>query len=137
MCLVSDKIKFCTCAANDVEKLKHYWKLYRFDKDKGIMCLGETYFPTSMRDTNFKVNKTTVLNRINESDAFDIPLELKPKDLLEIVINNNVKGIDPFTYIFKYIKGKWKAIGEDPFEIMNNYDEEQTGKIKAALKRKI
>jgi hypothetical protein len=25
MCIVSDKIKFCTCAKGSSEKLKHYW----------------------------------------------------------------------------------------------------------------
>ena len=135
MCILSDKIKFCTCVTGDVEKLKHYWKLYRFDKNKDLICMGEPMIPTEMIDTNFKVNKNALLNRINEIDAFDISLELKPKDLLEIVINNNVKGIDTFTYSFKYIKNKWKAISEDPFEIMNNYDEEQSGKIKSALKK--
>lgn len=33
MCIVSAKIKFCTCVTGDVEQLKNYWKLYRFDKN--------------------------------------------------------------------------------------------------------
>ncbi|NRT14900.1 hypothetical protein HNP99_001244 [Flavobacterium sp. 28A] len=134
---MSDKIKFCTCVTTDVEKLKHYWKLYRFNKNNGLMCMGTPMIPTAMIDSNFKLNKTTLLNRVNEIDAFDIPLEFQNKDLLEIVINNNVTGIDRFTYSFTFTKDKWKAIGEDPFEIMNNYEEEQSGKIKSALKRNI
>ena len=137
MCIVSDKIKFCTCATGDVEKLKHFWKLYRFNNGNELICMGTPMIPTSIIDTSFKLNKTALLNRINEVDSFDIPLELKPKDLLEIVINNNINGIDRFTYSFKFIKHKWKAVGEDPFDVMNNYDEEQSGKMKSTLKRKI
>jgi hypothetical protein len=135
MCLISDKIKFCTCAASDVETLKHYWKLYRLDKNKNLMCVGEPMMPTSMIDSNFEENKVLLLNRINEMDAFDVPLSLQSKDILEIVINNNVKAVDRFTYTFKFIKGKWKAIEADYFEIMNNYEDEESGKIKATLKR--
>ena len=136
MCIVSDKIKFCTCATEDVEKLKHFWKLYRFNNGNELICVGTPMIPTSIIDTSFKLNKKALLNRINEIDAFDVPLELQSKDLLEIVINNNIKGIDRFTYCFKFIKNKWKAVGADPFDLMNNYDEEQSGKIKSALKLK-
>jgi hypothetical protein len=97
--------------------------------------VGEPMMPTSMIDSNFEENKVLLLNRINEMDAFDVPLSLQSKDLLEIVINNNVKAVDRFTYTFKFIKGKWKAIEGDYFEIMNNYEDEESGKIKATLKR--
>lgn len=137
MCILSDKIKFCTCATTDVEKLKHYWKLYRFDKNKKLLYMGSPMFPTSEMDPNFIINNEVLLNRLNDRDAFDSPLEVLCKDLIEIVIKNNVKGIEPFTYSFKFIKGTWKAVDEDSFEIMNNYDKEQSGNIKAALNRKI
>jgi hypothetical protein len=139
MCLLSNKIKFCTCAISDTEKLKHYWILYRLDKNKNIICVGQPIFPIlSMIDINCKVNKTVLLDRINEVDAFDVPLSLQNKDILEIVINNNnAMGIDSFTYTFKFVKDKWKAVENDVFKIMNDYEEEQSGKIKSALKRKI
>ncbi|WP_326937195.1 hypothetical protein [Flavobacterium sp. PL11] len=100
--------------------------------------MGQPIFPIiSMIDINFKVNKTVLLHRINEVDAFDVPLSLQSKDILEIVINNNAMGIDSFTYTFKFSKDKWKAVENDVFKIMNDYEEEQSGKIKSALKRKI
>lgn len=135
MCIISDKIKFCTCSNSSVEKLKHYWILYRYAKDKEEFCMGEPMIPTSMIDSSFAENQATILNRLNEIDAFDIPLKFKAKDLLEIVINNNSKCQDSFTYSFKYKKGKWMAEETDPFEIMNHFDEENSGKIKSALKR--
>jgi hypothetical protein len=136
MCIISDKIKFCSCANDSVEKLKQYWILYRINKEKNDSCLGETMIPTSMIDFNFCENQTSLLNRLNEPDAFDVPMKFKAKDLLEIVINNNSKIQDPFTYTFKYKKGKWEAEETDPFEIMNHFDEEKSGKIKNTLKRK-
>ena len=136
MCIVSDKIKFCTCANGSVENLKHYWILYRYIKDKEEYCMGEPMIPTSMRDLRFEENQFALLNRLNEPDAFDVPLMFKAKDLLEIVINNTSDFHETFTYTFKFKKGKWEAEETDPFDIMNHFDEENSGKIKSVLKRK-
>lgn len=137
MCFVSDKIKFCTCATGDFEKLKHYWILYRFNNNKQLLCMGSPMIPTSMIDLNFEVNKSTLLARINEPDAFDVSLQLKSKDLFEIVINNHSNNFEErFNYAFEFSNGKWVAVEPDPFKIMNEFDEEQFGKIKNALKRK-
>ena len=137
MCIVSDKIKFCTCTNGPVENLKHYWMLYRYVKGKEEFCMGEPMMPTSMRDLSFEENQSTLLNRLNEPDAFDVPLKFKAKDLLEIVINNTSDTHEPFSYSFKFKNGKWEAEETDPFDIMNHFDEEKSGKIKSALKRKI
>jgi hypothetical protein len=135
MCVVSDKIKFCTCTNDSVENLKHYWILYRFNKDKNDFCIGMPIMPTYMTDLSFEENQATLLNRLNEADAFDIPLTFKAKDIMEIVINNTSAYQDPFTYSFQYKKGKWITEETDSFEIMNHFDEEISGKIKNALKR--
>jgi hypothetical protein len=136
MCIVSDKIKFCTCANGSVEKLKHYWILYRYNKGKDLICMGMPMMPTSMRDLGFEENQSILLNRLNDPDAFDVPLKFKAKDLLEIVINNTSDYHKIFTYSFKFKKGKWEAEETDPFDIMNHFDEVNSGKIKSALKRK-
>jgi hypothetical protein len=134
MCIISDKIKFCTCAKSSVEKLKHYWILYRYAKGKEELCMGMPMMPTSMRDLSFEENQSTLLNRLNEADAFDTPLKFNEKDLLEIVINNTLDFDATFTYSFKFKKGKWVAEETDPFEVMNHFNEEESGKIKTALK---
>lgn len=137
MCIISDKIKFCTCAKGSVEKLKYYWILYRCAKGKEEFCMGMPMMPTRMSDLSFEENQSTLLNRLNEADAFDIPLKFKAKDLLEIVINNNTLDFDAtFIYSFKFKKGRWVAEETDPFDVMNHFNEEQCGKIKNALKRK-
>jgi hypothetical protein len=137
MCIISDKIKFCTCTNTKVEKLKHYWILYRFTKEKNEMCVGEPMMPTYMSDLNFEENQSVLVKRLNEPEAFDIPIKFKSKDQLEIVINNNNSSIyGTFTYSFEFKKNIWKTIETDPFDIMNHFDEEKSGKIKNALKRK-
>jgi curved DNA-binding protein CbpA len=138
MCIISDKIKFCTCANTKVEKLKHYWILYRCKKEKNEMCVGEPMMPTYMSDLNFSENEAALVKRLNEPDAFDVPIKFQSKDQLEIVINNNNSSIyGTFTYSFEFKKNKWVAIETDPFNIMNHFEEEKAGKIKNALKRKL
>ncbi len=135
MCLISDKIQFCTCANGTVEKLKHYWILHRYSKEKREMCMGSPIMPCDMKDLNFVENQSVLLERLNQPDAFDQPMEFKPKDQLEIVINNTPNFYDAFTYSFKYYKGIWTSTETDPFDLMNNFDEANSGKIKNALKR--
>lgn len=135
MCQISDKIQFCTCANGSIEKLKHYWILHRYSKEKREMCMGSPIMPSDMIDLNFVENQSVLLERLNQADAFDQPMEFKPKDQLEIVINNTPNFQNAITYSFKYYKGKWSITETDPFDLMNNFDEANSGKIKNALKR--
>lgn len=138
MCLVSDKIKFCTCVSDSVDKLQHYWIWYHYMKGSQTVVIGTAMIPTYAIDPNFVFNETTLLNRLNEPDAFDFPIQPLNKDLFEIVINNHASDyIKRFTYTFLYKKDKWIVSDADPFTIMNHYNEEKSGKIKSALKRKI
>jgi len=127
MCIVSDKIKFCTCIDGSYEELPHYWLLYRYNQQKNLLYIGEPVSPYEF-DSNFFVNQETLSKRLNEDDAFDKKIEFKPKDLLEIVINNlSDDKKKPMTFCFRFIKGKWVIEEYDPFELMNNYDEQAFG----------
>lgn len=138
MCLVSNKIKFCTCVTGAVENLQHYWILYRFQKGKDEFILGLPLMPSSMTDPNFIPNELTIVSRLNEQDAFDSPIVFCTKDILEVVINNNATDQDKrFTFSFEFKKGKWNAIESDSFNIISHFNEAESGKIKSALKRKI
>ena len=137
MCLVSDKIKFCTCISKNYETLKHYWLLYRHDKDKDEFVLGSPILPTSMRDLNFEINQSTLLARLNEPDAFDVPLQLKTDDRLVVTINCQSDEVEnPFTYAFDYKNGEWITSTDDPFDLINNYNEEAFGKLKLPISKK-
>src|SRR5215471_20205580 len=120
MCLVSDKIKFCTCVSKNHETLKHYWLLYRHARKKDVFVLGDPIMP--MRDPNFEINQSTLLARLNEPDAFDVPMQLRTNDKLVITINCQAGEIDHrFTYAFDYENGEWIPSTDDPFDLINNY----------------
>ena len=136
MCLVSDKIKFCTCISESVESLQHYWVLYKVSGVKGDI-IGLTIAPTSSWDKNYMVNESTLLQRINEADSFDIDLKPEEKDKLEIVINSkSTNSLKTSTYYFEFRKGKWISSDADAFELMNNFYEGRFGKLKSAFKKK-
>ena len=124
MCVVSDKIKFCTCVKGSYRKLPNYWLLYRFSKKKDIQCMGMPIFPYELMQSNYNVNQQTIIKRLNEGDAFDKKIEFKSKDLLEIVLNNlSDKDSKKMIFCFVYKKGNWVAEEYDPFDLMNRYDE--------------
>ena len=138
MCEISDKIKFCTCST-DVENLKHYWVLHRKIKDKNLRnhVLGLLSCPSDKELDYFLINSATIENRLNESDAFDVPMNFINKDVLEVVINNKAENYgDCFSYSFEYKKGIWKSFESDCFLLMNDYIEEVAGKMRSVLKRK-
>ena len=60
MCLVSDKIKFCTCVSGSVNKLQHYWIWHHYVNGSMETCLGLSMMPTSLTDPNFIINETTM-----------------------------------------------------------------------------
>lgn len=135
MCIVSNKIKFCSCSTSDVNKLKHYWKLYRFNNCKIDFIMGQALVPDLLIDVYYDINQSTILARLNEIDAFDVAFQFNTKDVLEVVINNlDTNGFSAFTYYFKYKKGKWKQFFSNYYDMANYYDEEESGKIKSALK---
>jgi hypothetical protein len=138
MCEVSDKIKFCTCSS-DVEKLNHYWVLHRklTNPDEMQFCIGMYTLPNEKALKYLEINTTTLENRLNEPDAFDVVLELKNNDILEVVLNNRAKDYeDLIIYAFEYNDGKWKSIEYDTFELMNEFKETDSGKMKDVLKKK-
>jgi len=131
MCNISNIIKLCSCTNRSVNKLDHYWILHRFNEAKDIIIIGEPIMPYEMPNPNYGINAATLTTRLNDNDAFDIAIKFEEKDQLEIVFNNLTK--DPsktFTYYFKYTNGKWFEEDNEPFDLMNHYDELKFGKLK-------
>ena len=129
MCKITSTIKFCTCKAASTEKLKHYWALYRRNKDKNEILVGEPLLPNEWMELDFETNKMILENRLNEVDAFDVPLVFKAKDQLEIVFNNHDDEKRRF-YGFKYLKGKWITDELNDFYLIGFCDEVAFGKVK-------
>lgn len=97
------------------------------------MCVGIPVIPTAFLDKEFLLNEFTMLRRLNEKDAFDKPIQFLIKDKLQIRINCGEE--DNFFYTFQFWKNKWHTVDEDPFDLLNNFNEQQKGKVKSALKR--
>jgi hypothetical protein len=129
MCIVSDKIKFCTCEVVSYDELPHYWLLYRFNKNKLWIVEGSADMPIGyLIDSQYARNLETFIKRLNEPDAFDKPIKFKSKDRIEIVLNNlSENENDRMTFCFEYRKGAWLDNPYDGFELMNEYDEVEFG----------
>jgi hypothetical protein len=124
MCIVSDKIRFCTCEVESYDELPNYWLLYRYNKNKEWYILGSTQMPADFLKPNYTINVETFIKRLNEPDAFDKPIKFKSKDRIEIVLNNlSENESDRTTYCFAFKKGIWSEIQYDFFELRNEFDE--------------
>lgn len=124
MCIVSDKIKFCTCEVESYDELPHYWLFYRYNKNKEWYVVGSTQMPDDFLKPNYTLNAETFIKRLNEPDAFDKPIKFKSKDRIEIVLNNlSENESDRMTFCFEYKKRLWSEIEYNFFELRNEYDE--------------
>ena len=128
MCKVSDKLKLCTCKTENVQRLKHYWVLNRYNK-QNYGTEGDIIPPPDIGEGTEKYNIQTLLRLLNERYCFDTEMHLHQKDVLELHFT-----LDPekyfgnyLTYAFVFKNNKWKAGDYDPFG--NNMEEIQNGKI--------
>ncbi|GAA4334965.1 hypothetical protein [Flaviaesturariibacter amylovorans] len=140
MCRVSNQIKFCTCAKPDeLAQLKSYWVFHSFDQDKGIHMMGRPLFPASIDLKDDAANKKILLVRINEPDAFDMPLSPKERDALIIVFEvPRQKGeyMDHGSFVryqFQFKAGKWVTHHYKYFEVECTHNEEKWGKVVAEI----
>jgi hypothetical protein len=131
MCLVSDKIKFCTCNVGEAHILNHYWILYRHNKDKNELVIGMTILPDDFTPF-YEENKEIISRRLNDTDAFDIPIDFKNRDHLEIVFNNHFDkpGVNRMEYYFVYKAGMWRLTENNPFHLESHFDDIKFGEIK-------
>jgi len=89
-----------------------------------LIVMGMSVMPLDFLQASYLLNAQTLVDRLNETDAFDKIIEFKPKDQLEIVINNlSDDELDRMTFCFIFKKGKWIEKEYDTFEIMSHYDE--------------
>jgi hypothetical protein len=133
MCEVSDKLKLCTCNSN-IQRLKHYWILYRFINGKNDFVVGQAMLPYSINPEIDKLNSKRILHLLNETNAFDADIKPKVKDRLLISFTVGKTDDERINYGFVFKAGKWKKLGFDPFEWQWNHEEAEQGKIVHALK---
>jgi hypothetical protein len=121
MCEITDQIKFCTCVKGHYSKLPHYWLYYRVGEMKEELCMGDARTPFEYFVSDFRANQIKLANRLNESDAFDIPIKPKAGDRMEIVINNLKSYEERVVYSFRYKNRQWIIDEYDPFESLNQH----------------
>ncbi len=138
MCQVSDKIKLCSCKTKDVERLKNYWVLHR-EENTVIQIVGEVFFPPIIDEEITAQNIDILLKLLNACDIFDVEMQLKNNDILELhltlpkeYVNIGHMRESVLVYSFKYRAGKWSVSTYSPqFE----FDIIQQGKIKNAFRK--
>ncbi len=121
MCLVSNDIKFCTCAKGSINSMDNYWILIRLGKPREDWVIGEPMLPFGLLESDYESNRLTLLKRLNEPDAFDKALDLQINDKLHIVYNNLSKLEQPIIYAYQYSNGKWVEDEYDWFELKNHH----------------
>jgi hypothetical protein len=129
MCVVSDKIKFCSCVEEgvDITKLDNYWILYRLNPKSATeevnfneIEIGKLVKPEA--ESTFQINENIIAKRLNESEAFDIQIKFKNKDTLVIYLTNNL--LERFSYQFEFERKKWNPVplsnfNFTPFEVIS------------------
>ena len=114
MCKVSDQIKFCTCGPEmDIEELDNYWIFYEEIHPKSEMVIGDTLLPSELDPKDLDAyNQKALKTRINECDAFDIPLEPQSGDRLLIHLTTpmgDITSVDDYEFVYKEIWGKCES----------------------------
>ncbi len=130
MCVVSDKIKFCTCVDGSIRAMDCYWIIYRLGEAKEFMIMGMPNMPQGWGDENYEYNRLVILERLNQPDAFDKTLDLKNNDKLHIVFNRLSNTKEEAIYAYKYKKKKWTEDEYDWFELENhNHKKIEKGRV--------
>ncbi len=136
MCEISDELKLCTCS--NAEELGNYWVLYRYNKDKNELIVGEILLPRIITLEEIR-NKDILLALLNKINCFDFEYQPQNKDRLLISLQTNAEEDfeeESIAYGFEYRNGKWKIKDYETFEWYERYDEILEGKIKNLYKKK-
>jgi hypothetical protein len=93
---------------------------------------GDPIFPEE--DEFFEINSQTILHRFSEADAFDVPITFENKDKFVVRINaTKWEKIKEYTY--EYIIDQWVISELDFFELENDFDQVNFGKLKSFRKK--
>lgn len=132
MCKVSSKLKLCTCNTEDIYAAEHYWIFHRFEEDKNNFIIGQLMLPPEIDPAIHKFNQRRLALLLNKENPFDIKIEPKEKDRLQLAftIPPNAEHI---VYGFEYRNNRWRKCGFDTLEWQWFHNEEKLGEIKNAL----
>ncbi len=133
MCMLSDKLKLCTCDAASVGELDHYWVLHRFIEGKNSMVIGRTRIPEKLDAQAEAHNRALLLARLNESDAFDVDLQPKDRDRLQLTFSFSTPQPKTIIYGYGRVDGRWVEEAYDNLGWRWHHEEERFGEVRSAL----
>ena len=130
MCLQNHQIKFCTCDIDEENLPENYWILYRYENDEELTIVGEAILPydDQMSDFNYLNNQNIILERINESDAFDFKTDFQEQDLLEVYLKNKDND-EKDSFCFEFQDKTWTSTKSDYYYFGIIHNEYRTGKV--------
>jgi hypothetical protein len=141
VCKLSSQLKLCTCDVGSVDRLEHYWVLHRFDPRKDDSVIGKLFMPHTLDGRVEAYNRSLLLQRLQEGDAFDVDLKPREGDRLQLTFrcseadaSESLKG-KIITYGYAWSAGRWVEQAFDPLSWRARHDEERFGEVRPALER--
>lgn len=134
MCVVSDKLRLCTCTNSDLDALDHYWVYYRFDANQADFIVGEPMLPHWLDAFTNKLNYTTLLHLLNDGNPFDTDVSPNKGDRLLLSFTCTEPN-QRLYYGFEYNGNKWRKKDFDAIEWLWHHAQSNQGKVLHALKR--
>lgn len=131
MCIVSDKLKFCSCGKKSIEDLPNHWVLHRYTGNQGACIIGEAVVRFNRIASNQQMNIETIRRRLHEPDAFDFKLKFKEKDRMELVITVDSSNRQYLFFCFEFTDEEWTPMESDPFDLEMHYKKVKKGKIES------
>ena len=79
----------------------------------------------------YELNQNTILNRLQEKDAFDKDIQFKDDDCLQIFIKEEISDVfyEHTIYRFQFNEGNWEKDEYNPIDFNHLYDEIKWGKF--------
>ncbi|RRT86557.1 hypothetical protein [Empedobacter falsenii] len=130
MCQVYADVTFCTCSdfeIDQVQSLKNYWVLYRFNEALDLVIVGEIMLDDMFKKYNPNNLVELVLKKLNNNTLFDKSIDFEDKDRLHVSIELNQVNLN---YGFEYEANSWSEIEYDYFTWANSYEEKNGGEVK-------
>lgn len=130
MCHVYADVMFCTCSdfeIDQVQSLKNYWVLYRFNEALNVVIVGEIMLDDMFKKYNPNNLVDLVLKKLNDNTLFDKSIDFVDKDRLHV--SNELNHVN-LNYGFEYEANSWSEIEYDYFTWANSYEEKNGGEVK-------
>jgi len=133
VCKLSEKLKLCTCSAGSVADLEDYWVLHRFVEGKNQIVIGRALLPDKLDAKVEAHNRSLLLARLNDPDAFDIDLRPRDGDRLQLTFRFSVGGAaKTISYGYTHAQGRWIEQAYDSLSWQWHHDSESFGEVRSA-----